>query len=41
MNVLLEILASMPVEEEQLEEASLKFYKQIKKFFSRQEEEEE
>ena len=41
MNVLLEILARMPVEEEQLEEASLKFYKQIKKFLSRQDEEEE
>lgn len=41
MNVLLEILAGMPVEEEQLEEASLKFYKQVMKFLARQEEEEE
>ena len=41
MNVLLEILVGMPVEEDQLEEASLKFYKQVMKFLARQEEEEE
>lgn len=41
MNVLLEILAGMPVEEQQLEEGSLKFYKQVMKFLARQEEEEE
>lgn len=39
MNVLLEIIAGMPVEEEQLEESSLKFYKQVMKFLARQEEE--
>lgn len=39
MNVLLEILATLPLEEDQLEEGSLKFYKQVKKFLARQEEE--
>ncbi|WP_367393111.1 hypothetical protein [Lewinella sp. LCG006] len=39
MNVLLEIIAGMPIEEEQLEESSLKFYKQVMKFIARQEEE--
>jgi hypothetical protein len=40
MNVLLEILSGMPIAEDQLEESSLKFYKQVMKFLARQEEEE-
>lgn len=39
MNVLLEILATIPIEEERLEESSLKFYKQLQKFLAREEEE--
>ena len=39
MNVLLEIIAGLTIEEDQLEESSLKFYKQVLEFLARQEEE--
>lgn len=39
MNVLLEILATIPVDEARLEESTLKFYKQLLKFLAREEEE--
>ena len=39
MNVLLEILSNIPVAEDQLDEASLKYYQKLQKFLARQEEE--
>lgn len=39
MNVLIEILAGIDVDETQLEESTLKHYKQLKKFIAREEEE--
>ncbi|MEL6655740.1 MAG: hypothetical protein AAFP77_16900 [Bacteroidota bacterium] len=39
INVLLEILSSIPVEEARLEEGTQKFYKQLLKFLAREEEE--
>lgn len=39
INVLLEILVSIPIEEQRLEEGTQKFYKQLQKFLARDEEE--
>lgn len=38
MNVLLEILATIPIEVDRLEESTLKYYKQLQRFLAREEE---